>query len=461
MGLRTTTLSALLGLAAAVLSGCASRAAAPASSTTPPAAAAAADPTAAQLRERGEALLFRALDPAAAIAVFEQLRELAPGEPEPYATLAFLYVDAQRLDEARAAADTLVALRPGVARPLDVRAEIRLLCGDLDGAAAGFHEALALDPDFFEARAGLAAIHGYRGAWDEALAELEEAFADARTDETRQRARLAIGWAQLAAGRSGPARDTLQQATAAVPRLASVIAIELAIELGRWQEAADAAEAAVVAERALATAPAGEQSRISPRWIHLLHALAASRQGDLGAAAAQVSALEAGAASLDPWITKDLTMARGFVALARRDIDLAVASFTDRWVLNHRSLYDPGRAAAGPSLDHFALQGRLLAAEALLLSQRSGDAARGRALLEQLAATHHRSLGAVVIHHEARARLDKLDAAPAPATAPAIAPAPATAPALDPAPAAAPAPAAPAPADADAADEAPAEPELP
>lgn len=59
-------------------------------------------------------------------------------------------------------------------------------------------------------------------------------------------------------------------------------------------------------------------------------------------------------------------MARGHLAMARGETDAAVAAFTDRWVMNHASLYDPGRGEPGASYDSFALQGRLLAAEALV-----------------------------------------------------------------------------------------------
>jgi tetratricopeptide (TPR) repeat protein len=272
---------------------------------------------------------------------------------------------------------------------------VLLGAGQLDQAEATFRAALALDHGFVRAHAGIASTRLYREDWDGAIAEIERAIAAARQPQEREQMTALLGWALLAAGRLEEARSTLEQATAArdASRGYSLLAIQLAIEREDWPAARTAAESA------LASAKQRGAEDFLLRWITLLHVVAASRAGDLTAAERSLSALEAGSAELAPWITKDLSFARGHVALVRGDTQVAVASFTDRWVLNHNSLFDPGRGNPQPSLGQFAVKGRLLAAEALA---RAGQIDQAAQLLDELTRTYHRGIGAVMVHLQAR-----------------------------------------------------------
>lgn len=360
-------------------------------------------PTAAELREEGAQLMYRTLDPAGALRAFEQVRALEPKDPEVHQTLAILFADLGKFPDAIAAADANLALLPGKPAPLDLRAEVRLLSGDLDGAAADFRAALALDERFFDARMGLVAVHGYRGEWDQALAEVELIVRAAQTDEEKLRAGLARGFTLLAAGKTALATSALQEATRGSPRRAALLTVELAIETEKWTEAG----AAVVST--LAALPEDPTDNLT-RWLRMLHVVAASRGGARSVAQSQLWTLELGADELDPWITKDLSFARGHLALANEDYNLALAAFTSRWVTNHMSLYDPGRVNPGPSYNHFSLKARLLTAEALA---RAGRVDEARQLLERITRTYHRGIAAVAVHQQARRALAKLPAAPA------------------------------------------------
>jgi hypothetical protein len=207
-----------------------------------------------------------------------------------------------------------------------------------------------------------------------------------------------LGWIQIAAGRPQEGRAILEQALARreLDSGFSMIDLNLAVESESWAEAQTAAAATLAAaERA--------EAPVHPRrWIQLMQVIASSRTGDLEAAERVLASLEAGGASLEPWITKDVSFARGHVALAKRETELAVASFTDRWVLNHNSLFDPGRGNPQPSIGQFALKGKLLTAEALAQAGRTAEAAR---ILDELTRTYHRGIGAVMVHRQAvRAR---------------------------------------------------------
>lgn len=345
--------------------------------------------------------VYRELDKPGAIAAFERLRALDPRNDSTHRHLAFLYADARRWSLALEAAAAHVRLAPAGPEPLDVEAEVLLAAGEFDRAEATFARALALDADFVDARAGIASVKFYRGDWGGGLAELERGAAAARRPEGRARLTEAFGWALVAAGRPDAGRTALERAEAARDDRSGppLLDVYLAIERADW------AEARRSAELALAATARGSASSIERRWVELLHSIASSRAGDLAAAERGLSLLEAGAAGLEPWVTKDVSFARGHLALARRDAGAAVAAFTDRWVLNHNSLFDPGRGRPQPSVGQFALKGRLLAAEALARAGRVDEAMRA---LDELAHTYHRGVGAVMVHWQAKRALGAL-----------------------------------------------------
>jgi tetratricopeptide (TPR) repeat protein len=339
--------------------------------------------------------VFRALDPAAARSTFEKLRTLTPEDASVHRHLAFLYAHGRQWPEALAAASAYVELLPGQPEPLDVKAEVLLGAGEFDQAEAAFRAALAIEPDYVSAYAGIASAKLYREDWDGALAEIDRAIAAAGQPGQREQMTALRGWTLLAAGRHAEARAALEQAAAArdASRGFSLLPVQLAIEREDWQAACAAAEST------LASARQRGADDFVLRWLTLLHVVASSRAGDLAAAESGVAALEAGSAELPPWITKDLTFARGHISLARGDTQAAVAAFTDRWVLNHNSLFDPGRGNAQPALGQFAVQGKLLAAEALARGGRDDEAVR---LLDELIRTYHRGIGAVTVQLRAK-----------------------------------------------------------
>jgi tetratricopeptide (TPR) repeat protein len=346
------------------------------------------------LKEHAFFQLFRQLDKPGARATFEQLRRLDPEDDEVLRALVALYTDARQWPQAIEAAEALVPLSANRAEALDTQAEVLLAAGQLDRAEGAFREALAVDRGFAPAYSGIASVKLYQGHWDAATAEVKQGLASVEEAVERDTLTALLGWIQVAAGRPEEGRATLEQGLASRELASgfSMIDLHLAIERENWTEA-QAAAAATLAAAERAEAPVHPR-----RWIQLMQVIASSRAGNLEAAERGLASLEDGSSNLEPWITKDLSFARGHVALARGETELAVASFTDRWVLNHNSLFDPGRGNPQPSMGQFALKGKLLAAEALAQAGRTAEATR---ILDELTRTYHRGIGAVMVHLQA------------------------------------------------------------
>jgi tetratricopeptide (TPR) repeat protein len=372
------------------------RTAAPATTPAPPPAAAAEDWKAVQ--EQAFAAMWRDLDRAAATAAFERLAELAPQEASTFHFLSMLRADERAWPSAIAAAERYVELAPEDAARWDALGEVFLMAGRMDEAQQAFRSALERAPGFAPAIEGLAYTYFYRDDWAAGLDVLERGSVDAVDPGARARLAHTLAWALVIHGRVDEGEAQLLALAGDDAFRRELVRTQVALERGRWSQAIDAGG------RALDLVPAGD-TEVTRRWITLLRAAAAARMGDLPRAEELIAQLEQHRDELPPHITKDLTFARGNLALAQGDTEVAVAAFTDRWVLNHTSLYDPGRGNPGPGFGQFALAGRLFAAEALAAAGRRDEA---RVILESLRETRRRGIGAVAVWLEARAALADL-----------------------------------------------------
>jgi tetratricopeptide (TPR) repeat protein len=343
-------------------------------------------------RELAFQAVYVDLDKRVARDAFERTLQLHPADPRPLGFLAMLYSDEERWADALAAARRHVAARPGEAEPLDVLAEVLLMTGDLAGAEATFAQILALRPaagDVVAATTGIASVRFHRGDWQGGVQLLRDAAATAAEPADRRELLLTAFWALVTQGRTAEATALRAQlpageVDAAVER--AIVATNVAVDTGQWS-AALAASGPVIE-----SAPAGSGAT---RWLLAMRVVAASRTGDLAEAERLLARLTAFPSDPEqPWLDNDVRFARAHVALARGETDAAVALFTHPLVLNHTSLYDPRRGMPRPGFEQFALEGKRLAAEALIAGGRPREAV---ALLDEITRSYRRGIGAVAV----------------------------------------------------------------
>lgn len=153
------------------------------------------------------------------LADFRQAVALSPDDPEPRLRLAEALEHVG--DAAAAAAQRGDAARLAEGDPkqrseiLADEADKRLQQGDLEGALAGFQQALSVDPENTDARYQMATVLGHQERFDEALAELARVIDTAPHHGPARRAEVT---ALVLQGRFAEARKRLQQGLEAMPR---------------------------------------------------------------------------------------------------------------------------------------------------------------------------------------------------------------------------------------------------
>ena len=135
-----------------------------------------------------------------AIRAFEQALALDPDYPEANNAIAYAYVSLGEYDKAMPFLNRYVALCPGDANPLDSLAETYFLMHRPDEAIENYEAALALKPDFFETMLSLAYVHGARGDVDEVLRCIDRAMAVAPTPGVQARVLLCRSFYQVCFG---------------------------------------------------------------------------------------------------------------------------------------------------------------------------------------------------------------------------------------------------------------------
>ena len=350
----------------------------------------------------GEKALYGTLDKRMAREAFERVVVLCHECSGARDALAYLYAEDARWSDALAMAEQQVALTPQRGAALETLAEVQLMAGRLDAAERSFRRVLELDPTSSSAYEGLASVAFSRDQWPAGIEILRQAAA-AMTDPNRQsELRQVLIWALVAESRIDEAHKVFEETTSAGDAKAdlkrSLLDLQIAFELGRWSEAETIA--ASLTEQARAVAP-----RLVLRVLGLRPVIA-SRLGKLPEAESLLTQLEAQSADAKhAYQKKELYMARGELAMAQSHTDAAIADFNNKWTLNHCSLQDPGRTLGRPGFEHYALQGQLLAAEAL---QRAGRLQDATARLTALSQLNRRGVGAGAVLRRARLLLGKI-----------------------------------------------------
>ena len=253
---------------------------------------------------------------------FERAVELNPKNPVTYNDLAYLYVAIGELDKAVTAATKQVELSPGEANPADTKGDIELMAGDYVSAEASFRKALTLNPEFHDAKSGIAAAQIYRGKTKEGIALLSELKATPGT--AIDRLRRTFDWT-LALALSNKGKEAL----AATKSL-----VAPGDEVGLSGEAVAAMARARIhshrkdfkkAASEIAKATALIEGKPTPQWqklnVYDAAVVVAARLGDKAAANKAFKAL------LAVNNKRSYDIARGHLAWVEGDTDKALAEF--------------------------------------------------------------------------------------------------------------------------------------
>ena len=184
------------------------------------------------------------------------LRDFAtrfPDYPLVYNTLAYTEWVAGNKEAALAAAKRQVELNPSAPNPHDTYAELLQWNGDFLGAATHYKQAAALTPKFPEAYAGLAETEAAQGHFAQARSYLNQAIANAWSEQQKINYLRQIAGTYAMEGASGPTIVKALEAAATEAKAAGDLsqAANLYSQIAATQAAAGNAAAA---HQALATA---------------------------------------------------------------------------------------------------------------------------------------------------------------------------------------------------------------
>lgn len=135
--------------------------------------------------------------PDQAIEQLEEVRRLDPELAGVYNLLGYAYSALERTDDAEQAFLRLIDLLPDEPNPLDSYAHLLRESGRYDEAIRTYRRALALDPDFFFSRLGVADSLLLAGRHDEAREAFQETYDRVATDGQRREALLGQAIAYL------------------------------------------------------------------------------------------------------------------------------------------------------------------------------------------------------------------------------------------------------------------------
>ncbi len=191
-------------------------------------------------------LAVRTSDEERGLSLLAEALRLAPSSEEVLAAYARLALATDRPAGAALALEPLVRMQPEVAEYAYLEGQAHLLGEDLEGAAAAFERATALDPARREAWAGLATALGRQGRHAEAEERLRTA---AGTDPDDPLLLAARAQAVADQGRSEEAAELAREALLREPELAAAHLVlgRLWLQQGRWREAVEALRHAVEA----------------------------------------------------------------------------------------------------------------------------------------------------------------------------------------------------------------------
>lgn len=185
---------------------------------------------------------------AEAEALYRQILQTQPHQPDALHLLGMLAAQSERLDEGLRLIERAIALAPGRADYLNSRGEVLRALGRLDEAAGVYRQALTLKPDHLAAQLNLANVLQGQGHLQAAIAAYRQALSLGPNDAAVHNN---LGIALQASGKLAEALVHFQRARAANPQSA-----EICFNLGNALKAEKQPSQAIAAYRnALALKP--------------------------------------------------------------------------------------------------------------------------------------------------------------------------------------------------------------
>lgn len=145
---------------------------------------------------------------------FGHATELAPEWASAYNNLGYAYRSLDQLDKAKAAFEKYVALLPTEPNPQDSLAELLMEMGDYEGSIQHYQMALASDPNFASAHAGVSLNYSLMGDADKAQEVAGKMLAAARNKAEERNAMYQAMAASIFAGDNEAAVKTGEQIAA-------------------------------------------------------------------------------------------------------------------------------------------------------------------------------------------------------------------------------------------------------
>jgi tetratricopeptide (TPR) repeat protein len=139
---------------------------------------------------------------------FGHATELAPEWASAYNNLGYAYRSLDQLDKAKAAFEKYVELLPNEPNPQDSLAELLMEMGDYEGSIQHYKMALASDPNFGSAHAGVSVNYSLMGDADKAQEAAGKMLAAARNPAEEQNAMYLAMVASIFAGDNEAAVQT-------------------------------------------------------------------------------------------------------------------------------------------------------------------------------------------------------------------------------------------------------------
>jgi len=289
-----------------------------------------------------------------AILHYKKATELAPKYSPAYNILGYALRQKENYAEAEQAFKKYIELIPSDPNPYDSLAELFLKMGKFDDAITQYRRALAIDSNFINSHLGIGAALMYQGKAAEAAAEFNKITSKARSDGERRAALFALTVLAVDSGKMDQAlaevdkQYALGEKTADVPSLAGDLQLKgnVLLEAGKYDEAKQAFE------RGLKTTMDSNLSQEikdnTKLFQHYNLTRVALGKKDLAAAKTGSQEFRKGAeASKNPAQVKQAHELAGLVALEEKNYDQAIADLQQTNLQNPQSLYRLAQAYQG------------------------------------------------------------------------------------------------------------------
>ncbi|MBN2360030.1 MAG: tetratricopeptide repeat protein [Deltaproteobacteria bacterium] len=270
-----------------------------------------------------------------ALAEAKKAAELNPTSGAAWNVLGYAYVNLQRTDDAIAAFKKYAAVAPSEPNAHDSLGDALLEANKIDEAEAAYRKAIEVSAGkFYLSWSGVAVVRCLKTDWK----GCRDALAKQKAGETMVGAKAAIdenvAWSYVAQGKAKEALKTLDSAAKEYRKAKSDAAATAILAsrawvlyiVGRHPEAIRAADAADKGD--VSTMPEGNQ-RATRIGTAVVRAMALARSGKPDAAEQALTAVDTDVekTAADVYLQALVAMARGEIALAKKDVAAAVKQF--------------------------------------------------------------------------------------------------------------------------------------